>query len=1142
MKLKELQIHNIASIEDAKIDFTEKPLGDSEVFLITGKTGAGKSTILDAICLALYGSTPRLENTRMQGKFKDGEKEYGVDNPNQLLRRTTGEGFIVLTFEDNNGTQFEASWSINRARNKKTGELQKAKRMLKNLETGNVLTLIGDINNEILRVVGLDFSQFCRTTMLAQGEFSRFLNSQDSEKADILEKITGMDIYSRIGMKIYDIYSRKLQELKAAREKLENTNPLSDEQGEELKKEIKELNEEYEKAELVLKKEAYKLDWINKGKEIEKNTQRLLKNVEEVEQMVSSEEFKGKEELLKEWDASAEVRNEWNGLKEKKRKIEEISVLIADLKKKYTDLLKGVNNLRHKRGRLIKEKSDVEKFLVECGNRRKTYENSDRVILLVDTYLKGIKKIDSEMKSKSENERLIKEKINPELEKLKKELEELTVTFIQLKKQRDENFNKLEEINLPRLRQEREGIINYRNQAERLLELIAEYVDSAKNLKEKENKLLEKEDELKQKKGSTAEVLKKEYESSKEEFEYRNKLYEAQKDTVDNFAKLMRSRLHIGDHCPVCRQIVKEEIETEEALKKLVDRLLEDRNKAEKTKTMSENKMIKNTTEINLLEGSLVQERKDLEAGKVSLYDKLKAIANKGEELKLPAITEDAKPEDKINLIEKELDLKKKEAEILDHRIKKGDDLDKELKKQNKIIDAKKEDIDQKVDDIRKYEDKIKKIEGVILASSQQIAAKKDENEITLANLKEIVEEEFEEQWLNVGGEFCSRLGKEAVEYRDANKKKGELEREIEKIDINLENLEETKGRILEKRTEWTPINPEESTEMVKLEEEFTSLLTKLTDNIEMAASLQKEAEEKERAVNTFIESKPDFDIDKINRLTSFKSSYIENVRKEFQETLNLLTGRKASLQEEKNKQIAHAAKNPLNETEGENEAAIEERVKEFKEKQKKIGENKGEIQHKLKTDEKLKEELGEYIREIKLKQKEHDKWMRLQQIIGDAKGSTFRKIAQSYVLDSLVHSANYYMNTLSGRYTLKTRPGTFLIMVEDAFQGNVLRSAATLSGGETFLVSLSLALALSDIGGGLGVDTLFIDEGFGSLSGEPLQNAVNTLKALHTATGKHVGIISHIEELREKIPVQIRVEQPGNNSSSEIKILTSFY
>ncbi len=128
-------------------------------------------------------------------------------------------------------------------------------------------------------------------------------------------------------------------------------------------------------------------------------------------------------------------------------------------------------------------------------------------------------------------------------------------------------------------------------------------------------------------------------------------------------------------------------------------------------------------------------------------------------------------------------------------------------------------------------------------------------------------------------------------------------------------------------------------------------------------------------------------------------------------------------------------------------------------------------------------------------------------------------------------------MKNLSDRYRLRIEPGTFVILVEDSWQGYTLRSASTISGGESFLVSLSLALALSDIGSDFSVDILFIDEGFGSLSGDALQMAVSTLRLLHSRSGRKVGIISHVDELRERIPTQINVIREGESTQSMITI-----
>ena len=196
MKLQKLTIHNIASIEDAEIDFEAQPLVDSEVFLITGKTGAGKTTILDAICLALFANTPRLFGSMMEGNTKDAEKNITIKDPRQLMRRNTGEAYVALTFTGSNGVAYEATWAVARARKKVTGNLQDKTWHLRNLQTNATINRDAEIKAEIKAAIGLDFSQFCRTTMLAQGEFTRFLNSKDEEKAAILEKITGVDIYA----------------------------------------------------------------------------------------------------------------------------------------------------------------------------------------------------------------------------------------------------------------------------------------------------------------------------------------------------------------------------------------------------------------------------------------------------------------------------------------------------------------------------------------------------------------------------------------------------------------------------------------------------------------------------------------------------------------------------------------------------------------------------------------------------------------------------------------------------------------------------------------------------------------------------------------------------------------------------------
>ena len=326
------------------------------------------------------------------------------------------------------------------------------------------------------------------------------------------------------------------------------------------------------------------------------------------------------------------------------------------------------------------------------------------------------------------------------------------------------------------------------------------------------------------------------------------------------------------------------------------------------------------------------------------------------------------------------------------------------------------------------------------------------------------------------------------------------------------------------------------------------NLFTKAnTLNTSVATALSKLKTAKENLnvnqtnLNVFLAEQPELNMERLEELSAYTSNDISR-ENESQKTAREDVVAKKTLFDNAEKLITeHQTKKPELAEEDTLEA-LNERIEGIEKQLAEIGEKKGAINQELKTDKENKERLGALIKEAEDKKAVYQKWSRLNELIGNSSGSKFRKIAQSYVLTSLIHSANSYMKTLTDRYTLKVTPGTFVISLEDAYQGFVSRAASTISGGESFLVSLSLALALSDIGQQLQVDILFIDEGFGTLSGEPLQKAVETLRSLHSKTGRHAGIISHVEELQERIPVQIQVNQEGNNSSSKVKIVPEIH
>ncbi|MFJ4145696.1 AAA family ATPase [Pseudomonas sp. NPDC089734] len=191
------------------------------------------------------------------------------------------------------------------------------------------------------------------------------------------------------------------------------------------------------------------------------------------------------------------------------------------------------------------------------------------------------------------------------------------------------------------------------------------------------------------------------------------------------------------------------------------------------------------------------------------------------------------------------------------------------------------------------------------------------------------------------------------------------------------------------------------------------------------------------------------------------------------------------------------------------------------------------DLRARLSEDEQRRNANSELQARIALATSEYQRWARLATLIGSAEGDKFRKIAQAYNLDLLVHHANAQLKQLVRRYRLK-RGGSMLgLLVLDTEMGDELRSVHSLSGGETFLVSLALALGLASMASStLRIESLFIDEGFGSLDPESLQLAMDALDGLQ-AQGRKVGVISHVQEMHERIPVQIKVRRQGNGLST---------
>jgi len=206
MKIIAIRLKNLTSIEGSvEIDFTMEPLSSAGIFAISGATGAGKSTLLDALCLALYDKAPRFAASVESINLADvGDNQINQSDVRNLLRRGTSDGYAEVDFQGVDGHRYRSRWSVRRTRNKASGSLQPQVLEVKDLDTekefqGTKKELLA----QLVELVGLTYEQFTRTVLLAQNDFATFLKSRGAAKAELLEKLTGTGVYSRISQEIF---------------------------------------------------------------------------------------------------------------------------------------------------------------------------------------------------------------------------------------------------------------------------------------------------------------------------------------------------------------------------------------------------------------------------------------------------------------------------------------------------------------------------------------------------------------------------------------------------------------------------------------------------------------------------------------------------------------------------------------------------------------------------------------------------------------------------------------------------------------------------------------------------------------------------------------------------------------------------
>lgn len=573
MRILKLYIKNLASIESAEIDFTASPLVDSPLFLICGATGSGKTTILDAITIALYNQTSRFsESIKTEGVNDDNgdyDEKVKSDNTIRLVRRGADMASVVLYFESVEGKEYKVEWVVERRKHKRN--FKDIKWAVTFVRDGKVVTLTKsrEVADELTRAAGLGFQEFTRTTLLAQGKFTEFLKSKDDEKSE-MEKIMGTDIYTRIGKAVQATFKEKLDGVNHIKDKIGNVDLLPEDEERKLVEDIEAIKREVSNLDKEKTQEDEKLQWLEKFKDVEEKVEKAKKGVEEADAILASEEMVAKKGILDLWDKSVDLREAIKTLEEKEKRKSETESQNGFYKEKYEN---ACNSLKYREEELEKFKAELD-VIDKKLNELQPYETMLREDYdLLQEDVRAIVSNDSDIvKYKNEIARLTQaiEKQNVSVESAERVLQELKGGCEAKQKEFEDINRKVQEENL-KLTEKISNIGNAKNGLELLDRWLSDWEEKKSEFEEDKKRKALAESDLKEKKTKEEEKRK---ESKQAEEEYDDI---AQK--VSNARQLIR-KLKVGETCPVCGGVFNGADEHGDGF----DRLLSEKEAAKKEK------------------------------------------------------------------------------------------------------------------------------------------------------------------------------------------------------------------------------------------------------------------------------------------------------------------------------------------------------------------------------------------------------------------------------------------------------------------------------------------------------------------------------------------------------------------------------
>lgn len=1134
MKFLQLEILNLASLDKQGgevINFEEGALGESTIFSIVGPTGSGKSTLLDAICLALYNRAPRYP--RKKGDKNQNIEIYGEADANEnnrlaptdsrnILTRGKKEGYSKLTFLANNGSIYRAEWHVRfqrvRYENAKTS-------LYKITRNGEQLTEEIADWNELPNIIGLDYDQFLRTVLIAQGSFANFLTAKENERYELLEKLIGCEeTYTNIATEIkkakdqaVDAYNQMAASVEAVKQNL-----LNDEELAQLQEEITLLEKAEKELDNQLKAISENLQWYEEN---DKQTKQIAIYQADMEQ--ASNAIKKMQAQNLHLQLHDEVQPAVNLLQEVERQIqsiheqeEEILKSEAAIKSKVVGITKSEHTLSYLKEVVNKAQEQHEKTLPVIAEARALKTKIEAAMPNLTEKKEALelaqKENQSAQRDVEENARNIKkweaetEKANLALKTTKEEIAKQKQT---LQKTTQDAELAWETEKSKTAGQNIEELQNRKTVADRKLQDVQQaikvvaHLDAATTEKQKNEERIQF---LGKRNAKIDEALGKlSIEALTQETLVLRNAYTLM---VSEKWEIHRANLTEGKPCPLCgstthpyhtdnRQFEEATTELSQLLKAKED-LLKLQQKQEKDLS-GERKQ--NDGEVQTL-----QKQQEKLSGEIATYEEeWKALI--AQYPKIP------KEEAELKALLPIYEDKAKEAT---GKLSLFNKIQKEIERLTQLKD-------KAIKDEAAYESKASVILNNAQESTSTCATQLAEHKALTTNL--ISQEKNKKE----------AYEKALQAWNNTKKEMEEWQAQYQQI-LNGEEPDAAEQRLTAAKDEATKAADDQNEHINKLKAELAnskgSYQTMLSQNKTMKEYLQA----KEKELDLWIK-----EYNKQLKEKSIRPSLIDlntiwdmlhsaedwnAIRREKDEKEKAVASTTALYQSAEKAHQQHLEHQPAQTRDA--LLAIQQEYQERSQRNELIAANA-----RMQNHQEAVKQLGDKAEALQLVTQEKDDWTAITDAIG-ADGKTLRKIAQCYTLSFLIAHANQEIRKFNSRYELQQVKHSLGIRVIDHDRADDIRDTTSLSGGETFIVSLGLALGLSALSSrNISFENLFIDEGFGTLDPDTLATVIDSLAMLQSSQGKKVGVISHTDTMSERITTQIRIIKNGNSGSSHIEI-----